>query len=85
MGTEFTLSLLLPTRIYSSNESNLPLVPLPLEEQNQSRLLLLPLPHLCQIRHDNDKSVIEGDETDKDANVSVSMCEFVAILQVLEQ
>ena len=52
---------------------------------DNSDLSLPPLPHLCQIGHGDDKSVIESDEADEDANVSVPMGKVVAILQVLKE
>ena len=47
-------------------------------------LYLLPPPHLCQIRHDNHKGVVEGNEADKDCDVAVAVGEGVAVLYVLK-
>ena len=47
-------------------------------------LPLLPPPHLCQIRHENHKSVVEGDEGDEYCDVAVAVGEGVAVLHVLK-
>ena len=41
---------------------------------------LLPLTHLGQVRHEDHKGVVEGDEGDEDGDVAVAVGEGVAVL-----
>lgn len=42
-----------------------------------------PRSHLRQIRDDENKGIIEGDEPDENPNVSMTMDEVVAVLKIL--